>query len=321
MSKLDDLNAWRLFTSLCKTRNFSDTAGEFDVEVSTVSRAVSSLENALGQTLILRGTRPLQLTESGKAAYEQVTHILEQHQEMIKELTRSSAGLSGKIRLSFAPGSVAMYIPMLMEFNSLYPDIVFDISGGGNTQDVLQYKSDIAVVSFKSTDPHILNFSRGRNVYVPVASPKYIEANGLPLHPRELVNHTVLVYDGSVRPATKTLENKDLSEEVRWKQVLKVSNILAIKKSVLDGLGVSVDLPLIHCAQEIATGQLVPILPGWVHTPVECFICTSKANWRIRRHRVFIQWFQPKLMSFFQSKEDLVAPFWQLPERTVIHEI
>ena len=97
MLKLDDLSAWRLFCSLCNTRNFSDTAGEFDVEVSTVSRALTSLENALGQTLILRVTRPLQLTESGQIAYEHASNILLQHEEMVKELTQSSAGMAGKI--------------------------------------------------------------------------------------------------------------------------------------------------------------------------------------------------------------------------------
>ena len=186
MSKLDDLSAWRLFCSLCNTRNFSDTAGEFDVEVSTVSRALTSLENALGQTLILRVTRPLQLTESGKIAYEHASNILLQHEEMVKELTQSSAGMAGKIRLSLAPGSVAVYIPMLMEFNSQYPEIVFDIVGGGNIQDILQYKADISVASFKSKDPRIVSFSRGRNVYVPVASRHYIEEHGLPLHPKEI---------------------------------------------------------------------------------------------------------------------------------------
>ena len=299
MSKLDDLSAWRLFCSLCNTRNFSDTAGEFDVEVSTVSRALTSLENALGQTLILRVTRPLQLTESGQIAYEHASNILLQHEEMVKELTQSSAGMAGKIRLSLAPGSVAVYIPMLMEFNSQYPEIVFDIVGGGNVQDI----------------------SRGRNVYVPVASRRYIEEHGMPLHPKDLAAHTVLVYDGSVRSATRYLENGDKREEVKWKQVLRVSNILAIKKSVIDGLGISVDLPLFHCAQEIASGILVPILPGWVHPPVECFVCTSKTNWRIRRHRVFLQWFQTRLVQFFKSKEDMVAPFWDIPQRTIVNEI
>ena len=89
-----------------------------------------------------------------------------------------------------------------------------------------------------------MSYSRGRNVYVPVASRRYIEEHGMPLHPKDLAAHTVLVYDGSVRSATRYLENGDKREEVKWKQVLRVSNILAIKKSVIDGLGISVDLPL-----------------------------------------------------------------------------
>ena len=191
------------------------------------------------------------LTESGQIAYEHASNILLQHEEMVKELTQSSAGMAGKIRLSLAPGSVAVYIPMLMEFNSQYPEIVFDIVGGGNVQDILQYKADISVASFKSKDPRIVSYSRGRNVYVPVASRRYIEEHGMPLHPKDLAAHTVLVYDGSVRSATRYLENGDKREEVKWKQVLRVSNILAIKKSVIDGLGISVDLPLFHCHRKL----------------------------------------------------------------------
>lgn len=50
-------------------------------------------------------------------------------------------------------------------------------------------------------------------------------------------------------------------------------------------------------------------------------MCTSKTNWRIRRHRVFLQWFQMRLVQFFKSKEDMVAPFWDIPQRTIVNEI
>ena len=321
MSKLDDLGAWRMFCSLCKTQNFSDTAAEYDVEVSTVSRAISALESSIGQDLIMRNMRPLQLTEAGKQAYESALPIIRMHQEMISEITQRSANIEGKIRLSLAPGFVARYLmPMLMEFNSMYPEISFDVVGGGNVQDILQYHADIAVVSFKPSDSRLMSFTRGRNVYVPVASPAYIREHGMPLHPSELINHTVLLYDGSVRPATKMLTNGITEEEVKWSKVVRVGNILAIKRSVLDGLGICVDLPLLHCAQEIASGQLIPILPGWVHPPVECFLVTSKSNWRVRRHRIFLQWFQPRLLQFFKEKEDIVSSFWKIPQLTVVHE-
>ncbi len=49
MTKLNDLNAWRIFVSLCRTGSFSDTAADFDIDVSTVSRSIGGLEKALGQ--------------------------------------------------------------------------------------------------------------------------------------------------------------------------------------------------------------------------------------------------------------------------------
>jgi DNA-binding transcriptional LysR family regulator len=321
MSKLDDLNAWRLFVSLCKTKNFTDTAAEFDLEVSSVSRAVAALEKNLGQELISRTVRPFQLTKSGLIAEEYAENLLRIHHEMITELQSRNTELEGRIRLSLAQGFVERFLmPLLMEFNSIYPDVSFDVVGGGSLLDVLHCRADIAVVSSHSSDPRLMSFSRGRNVYVPVASPAYIEKFGMPLHPSDLARHRLLAYSGSVRDSTKELTNGKECEKVLWDKVVRVGNILAIKRSVLDGLGVSVDMPLLHCADEIAAGTLVPILPGWYKPPVECFIVTTKANWHVRRHRLFVEWLQKKLQAFFAAKEDLVRPYWTAPLKTVVNE-
>ncbi len=322
MSKLNDLNAWKIFVSLSRTGSFSDTAADFDIDVSTVSRVIAGLEKSLGQELFSRNVRPLQLTEVGERAKGHIVPLLHMYHEMIGELQQGNAQLSGKIRLSMAPGFVTRYmLPILMEFNSVYPEISFEVVGGGNLQDILQYRSDIAVVTYKPKDPRIVCFSRGRNVYAPVASPEYIKTFGKPLHPRDLSKHRVLIYDGSVRNATKILVNKEgQEEEVVWDKVVKVGNILAIRQSVLDGFGVSVDLPLLHCAKDIAEGRMVPILPGWYNPPVECFIVTSTSHWRVRRHRIFLEWFRDRLKKFFAAQEELVRPYWEPPEQTVIKE-
>ncbi len=319
MSKLDDFAAWRIFASLCRTKNFSDTAGEFDLDVSTVSRSISSLEKAIGQELFTRNLRPLELTPVGIIAQSHILPLLDMHREMISELQNSAAALGGKIRLSLAQGFVERYMmPMLMEFNSMYPEVSFDVVGGGNLLDVLQYRADIAVTSQQPDDPRIIYFSRGRNVYVPVASPEYIKQFGMPMEPKDLIHHRGLQYSGAVRGATKTLVCGDREEPVVWDKVVKISNIIAIQKSAIAGHGVCVDLPLLHCAKEIIEGKLVPILPGWVHPPVQCFIVTSKFNWRIRRHRIFMEWFREKLKAFFQSQEDAVAPYWDVPKFSVV---
>lgn len=149
MSKLDDLSAWKVFLSLSRTRNLSTTAAEFDVEVSTISRAIGSLEKALGHGLIERNTRPLKLTEAGKHAAEMMSPILDMHAEVVQELLSKNTSLSGRIRISHAQGFVEKcMMPMILEFNSMYPDISFEVVGNGSLTDVLEYRADMAIISF-----------------------------------------------------------------------------------------------------------------------------------------------------------------------------
>ncbi|MBQ8829606.1 MAG: LysR family transcriptional regulator [Burkholderiaceae bacterium] len=323
MKKIDDINAWKIFQSLAQSRSLSSTADEYDQDVSTISRTIAGLEKVLGQDLIYRNVRPIQLTEVGQRAYELVTPLLQIHREMISEIQAGVAPLQGKIRLSQAQGFVERFmIPLLLEFNSVYPEISFEVVGGGNINDILQFKADVAVVSFQPQNPHFISLSRGRNVYVPVASPEYIRQNGLPLVPQDLAKHTVLAYDGPVRGATRSLFNEAGEEcPVVWNKIIRVGNILAIKRSVMDGFGISVDMPLLHCADEISKGKLVPVLPGWIHPPVECFLVTSKSNWRIRRHRIFAEWYSKRLKEFFDDMEHKVSPFWSVPKQTKIVKI
>lgn len=66
MNKLDNLNSWKIFLSLANTRNFQVTADYFESDLSTITRNLDTLEKALGQKLVFRKTRPLELTEFGK---------------------------------------------------------------------------------------------------------------------------------------------------------------------------------------------------------------------------------------------------------------
>ena len=120
MRKIDDINAWKIFQSLAQSRSLSSTADEYDQDVSTISRTIAGLEKVLGQDLIYRNVRPIQLTEVGQRAYELVTPLLQIHREMISEIQAGVAPLQGKFRGSQAKGCVErVMIPLLLECNSV----------------------------------------------------------------------------------------------------------------------------------------------------------------------------------------------------------
>jgi len=55
-------------------------------------------------------------------------------------------------------------------------------------------------------------------------------------------------------------------------------------------LGLAVDIPIAHCAEELISGTLVPILDGWRRPTIECFVVTSTEGYGIKRIRTFVDW-------------------------------
>ena len=92
-------------------------------------------------------------------------------------------------------------------------------------------------------------------------------------------------------------------------------DVIAIREGVLSGLGVSVDMPLVQCWEEVRDGKLVPILPGWHRPQIECFVVLSSSSWRKRRCRVFAEWFSKALQKLFQGFEDAVSGIVALEPR------
>ena len=155
--------------------------------------------------------------------------------------------------------------------------------------------------------------SRGRNVYLPVASPDYISRHGMPIEPANLRQHTGLVYTGPVREETKVLVRGTRTEPINFASVIRSTDILAIRSALLEGMGVAVDMPLVQIHEDIVAGRLVAILPGWFHPPAECFIVASHEAWHMKRVRIFLEWYAKAMQSLFASYEAEVSALVGLP--------
>lgn len=314
MNKLDNLHLWKIFVSLAQSRNFSYTAADLDVEVSTVSRSIETLEKLLGQKLFTRKSRPIELTDTGRKALELIHPLLDKHSEIVETLCSQNFLLEGKIRLSTSQGIVTeMLMPIILEFNELYPKVVFEINGSGNTDDVVSHRADIACVTGRPKNPELIALARGRNCYVPVASAQYIQKFGMINHPDELAKHRVLLFNGGTRSASEWLYSANEKRPIVGAQILRMSNILAIKNYVLHNYGVCVDLPLFLCAEEIINHNLIPILKGWFLPPKPTFVVSTKSTWNSRIHRLFMEFFKEKSRAYFERKELMTKPFWSAP--------
>ena len=314
MSKTDDLSAWRIFVTVARSGTLSAAAKALDVEVSSISRAIVGLEKALGCELIRRNMRPMKLTEAGQAALKRMETILRAHDGLMEALVNDNRALTGRVRLSSAPGfATRKLVPFIREFTEAHPGISVDIQTGGTEADVAKGFVDVAVITGEPTLPGLVYVSRGRNLYLPVASPDYISRNGLPVTPEQLRQHRGYIYAGPVRPETKVLCRGAVSAPVEYGTAVRSTDVLAIREAVLSGMGVAADMPLVQIYEDLAEGKLVPILPGWSRPPVECYIVTNRDAWHMKRVRVFFEWFAAAMRSTFAGYERAVSSFVGLP--------
>ena len=306
MDQLYNLEAWRALTTIHDTGSLSAAANALDSEVSTVSRLVAGLEKALGRELINRRHRPIEITDEGKAAAASIRPVLKAHSAIVSRLLNASSQMEGTINIATAGGVITTgrLTRMLMEFQKLFPNVDFNVSRGRPVSECRDGKIDIASISGDCDEQGLVKIPRGRSVFIPVATPEYLKKNGVPLTPEDLIHHTGFVYTGPVRSLTTELTKNGQVRELRWKNRMQSTDILMIKEAVMQGLGVAVDMPLIHCYEELERGELVTILDGWHRPPIPAYAVCSTSAWHIRRVRVFMQWYCDQFLTYFQMTED-----------------
>ncbi|GIO27963.1 LysR family transcriptional regulator [Ornithinibacillus bavariensis] len=79
-----DFEQLKTFVSLANSKNFTRTAEEMNVVQSTVTTRIKSLEEEIGETLFLRKTRNVEITDAGKNFLTYVIKTLEIMNEGVK---------------------------------------------------------------------------------------------------------------------------------------------------------------------------------------------------------------------------------------------
>lgn len=114
----------REFLHLAKTLNFTKTATELYISQPTLSKHVQAMEEELGVPLLVRGSRGVSLTPEGEVACEHLSAIVDEYDQMARELKMVSAGISGSIRVGYmANGGFELIDAGVERFYAAYPGI------------------------------------------------------------------------------------------------------------------------------------------------------------------------------------------------------
>jgi DNA-binding transcriptional LysR family regulator len=146
MPHMPDFEAWAIFAKVVEKGSFSQAAEDLGIAKTTVSKAVTRLEERMRTTLFHRTTRQLSLTESGRLCVERATRIMVDGAAVETEVLEEAAIPRGTIRMAVTTEfGVAALSPLLPEFMTAYPDIELDLRLTEATVDLVADGYDCAI--------------------------------------------------------------------------------------------------------------------------------------------------------------------------------
>lgn len=101
-----ELRHLRYFRMVATERNFTRAADRLHIAQPPLSRQIRQLEEELGAELLVRGSRPLELTEAGRLLFEHAVQVLDR----VDEIHVGLRTLGGSRRTSYPIGFVGSTI-------------------------------------------------------------------------------------------------------------------------------------------------------------------------------------------------------------------
>ncbi|HET8869738.1 MAG TPA: LysR family transcriptional regulator [Aquabacterium sp.] len=126
-----DLRALRYFVETVRQRSFTLAAQRLNVTQSTISKMVRQLEDEVGQPLLIRSTRSLQMTDVGRVVFERGIQALALMQGLHEEVADLAALDRGHLTIGIPPMVNVFFSPLIQRFRQKHPGITLSVREGG----------------------------------------------------------------------------------------------------------------------------------------------------------------------------------------------
>ena len=260
---MDLLSRMRTFTRIVELGSLSRAASSLRLSVPAVSRQLTSLESELGVSLVVRSTRRLSVTESGRAYYERAARVLLELDDM-DAVFRGTGEVRGTVVVS-APVTLglARIAPVLTSVVSGHPALRVDLRLDDRAADLVGEGVDVAIRAGMappdSTQLIARPIMRWRRVLV--ASPAYLRRSGAPRTTAELEAHATLVHlSARGRSHVWQLDDGGEAVSVTVDGQLRTNALAAILESCKAGLGIAL-LPEWLVRDDVTRRKLKRVLP------------------------------------------------------------
>lgn len=257
----------RIFAAAVDTGSFTAAAEKLLLSKQFVSRRVAGLEASLGVRLLVRNTRKLTVTESGREFYAHAQRILDNVARAEQAMALRRTELHGTLRVS-TPMSFGLrhLSPLIAEFLAQHPALQLQAILDDRHVDLVGEAFDMALRIGAMPDSTLIARRLGELRMVACCSPSYLRERGLPLAPRDLQHHNCLLYGREAKNGWPfTVDGEQRSFEARGP--LLSNNGEVVRDAAIAGLGIAL-LPRFIVGGALRSGELVAVLENHAPRPL-----------------------------------------------------
>ncbi|MBG0755863.1 LysR family transcriptional regulator [Vibrio cidicii] len=257
------LSEMAVFASVVEAGGFSAAAQKLGVAPSSISRSVTRLENALQEKLLERTTRQMRLTASGQQVYLLCSDMMSAAKLAVSAAQSEKDQVSGMLRIA-APKALSRQVltPVLLNFIEDFPKISLQLKVADHYIDPIGDEVDVIIQITDKPTEGLVARSLGRCRLVLCASPEYLQQQGTPNHPDDLVGHNCLCLGENPRDRVWDFYQAEQKVSVNVRGSLTVNHSEIRREAVLRGFGISL-FPEFAIRPYIESGALTELLSDW----------------------------------------------------------
>jgi len=280
------------FLAVARHSSFSRAARELGVSRSAVSQAVQQLEEQLRVVLLTRTTRSVALTDAGQHLVASAGPAVGQLLSAFTRVAARPGETVGRVRLTVPRVAIPLIIgPVVREFRERHPRIDVEVSVDDRLVDIVSEGYDAGVRFTEAIERDMVRVRLTDSTrFVVVGAPSYLERNGVPERPGDLLRHECINFRSRT---TGQLYAWELERGKRtWRVPVRgsiVTNDGALALSFVEqglGLGYAFE-PTV--AEQLRTGKLQLVLEAYAASVPGLFIYFPSTAQRSEALRLFIE--------------------------------
>ncbi len=276
-----DWNHVRAFLAVVEQGSLSGAARALKQTQPTLSRQISSLEEALNLTLFERGTRIMQITEAGSELLAHVQNMAEAATQISLVAAGQSQAIEGAVRITSSDAMAAYALPRcLISLRESYPGISVELVPSNEMSDLTRRDADIAIRHVRPEQPDLVA-KRIADIEISLfASKTYLSGLGPLNAPEDFADANFIGYQSPERlvpqiaamgfPVTKSNFG------------ITTSNGSTMYELVRDGAGIAF-LPTIVAEGRLGLQRVLPNAPSF---NMETWLVTHREIQTSRRIRI-----------------------------------